>query len=374
MSFEYRQEVKDSILVTLSERGSMHWTRLFTAIKELHHKMAIETFNICIKDLLSSKFIDRKQILEKGKKVDYFLAQKGKQYVRLLLDHESGTKSRVSDEKERRKMLLFLLFLFRNPYDNIDRSEQEFHDLLLRNNLSEKDLLRKVPKVEFKDDKTTTTTHLESDSGIYVWRIDTLDERKNPPGTTRVYQYTVPGLSIRDILESRNKPAFWHINFTENEIEDLFDSLRYEKDPMFRVVAFDHDGELRYDVSDQSLRELLDTCYKINNLARFLAQQIWKCSRKPTDDGRKWLELHEGKQRAEELCRIFYEKRKHLKNDRRLVKGFEEEMKICINKLNRLMIIIKKNYASIIEKYQFPLDELMEIIYPKFLQLRFIQR
>ena len=45
------------------------------------------------------------------------------------------------------------------------RSEQEFHDLLLRNNLSEKDLLRKVPKVEFKDGKTITTTHLESDCG-----------------------------------------------------------------------------------------------------------------------------------------------------------------------------------------------------------------
>ena len=352
----------------------MHWTRLFTAIRELHHKMAIETFNICIKDLLSSKSIDRYQVLEKGKKVDYFLTQKGKQYVRLLLDHESGAKSRVSDEKERRKMLLFLLFLFRNPYDNIYRSEQEFHDLLLRNNLSEKDLLRKVPKVEFKDGKTITTTHLESDSGIYVWRIDTLDERKNPPETTRVYQYIVPGLSKIDILESHNKPAFGHINFTEEEVQNLFDSLRNEEDPMFRVVAFDHDGEPRYDVSDQSLRELLDTCYKINNLARFLTQQIWKCSRKPTDDERKWLELLEGKQRAEELCRIFYEKRKHLKNDRRLVKGFEEEMKVCINKLNRLMLIRKKNYASIIEKYQFPLDELMEIINPKFLQQLFIQR
>ena len=127
-------------------------------------------------------------------------------------------------------------------------------------------------------------------TGIYVWRIDTLDERKNPPETTRVYQYTVPGLSKIDILESHNKPAFGHINFTEEEVQDLFDSLRNEEDPMFRVVAFDHDGEPRYDVSDQSLRELLDTCYKINNLVRFLTQQIWKCSRKPTHDGRKWLE------------------------------------------------------------------------------------
>ena len=56
---------------------------------------------------------------------------------------KAEVKSRVSDEKERRKMLLFLLFLFRNPYDKIYRSEQEFHDLLLRNNLSEKDLLKK---------------------------------------------------------------------------------------------------------------------------------------------------------------------------------------------------------------------------------------
>jgi DNA-binding HxlR family transcriptional regulator len=374
LAVRYLQEVKDSILVTLSQRGSMHWTRLFTAVRELHHKMAIETFNICIKDLLSSKFIDRIQVLEKGKKVDYFLTQKGKQYLRLLLDHESGAKTRVSEKKERRKMLLLLLFLFRNPYDNIYRSEQEFQDLLLRNNISEREIIRKIPDKEFKDGKTITTTHLESDSGIYVWRTDTLDERKNPPETTRVYLFKVPGLSKSDILESRNKPAFWHINFTENEIEGLFDSLRNEKDPMFRVVAFDHDGEPRYDVSNELLRELLDTCYKIKNFAEFLTQQIWKYLRKPTDDERKWLELVGGKQHAEKLCRILYEKRKHLKNDRQQVKGIEEEMKVCFNKLNKLMLIIKKNYANIIEKYQFPLDGLMEIIYPKFLQQFFVQQ
>lgn len=350
----------------------MHWTRLFTAIRELHHKMAFETFNICIKDLLSSKFINRYQVLEKGKKVDYFLTQKGKQYVRLLLDYEHGAKSGVSEKKERRKMLLLLLFLFRNPYDNIYRSEQEFQDLLLRNNLSERELIRKVPIVEFKDGKTITTTHLESDSGIYVWRTDTIDGRKNPPQSTRVYKFTIPGLSKSDILESRNKPAFWHINFTVNEIEDLFESLRDERDPMFRVIAFDHDGEPRYDVSDQSLRELLDTCYDINNIAGYLMQQIWKCLRKPTDDERKWQEIVIGKQRTEELFRIFYEKRKHLKNNRQQVNGIEEGIKACFNRLNRCMMIIKKNYANIIEKNQFPFDELMEIVYPKFMRQLFV--
>lgn len=377
MAVGYLQEIKDSILVTLSERGSMHWTRLFTAVRELHHKMAIETFNICVKDLLSTKFIDRYQVLEKGKKVDYFLTQKGKQYVKLILNPKSGTKSRVSEEKERRKMLLFLLFLFRNPVNNTYRSEQEFHDLLLRNKLSEKQLRTIFPgsQVEYKDGKTITTTNLESiSSGIYVRRMETLDERENPPEATRVYQYKVRGLSKRDILESHNKPAFWHINFTENEIENLFDSLRNEKDPMFRVIAFDHDGEPRYDVSDQQLRELLETCYEANNHARSYSRWIWESLRKPTDDERKWIELVEGKQRTEEMCRIFYEKRKHLKKDPELVKDTEMAIKISINEANKLILRIKKKYAIVIEKYQFPMDELMAIVYPKFLYQFIVQR
>jgi hypothetical protein len=352
----------------------MHWTRLFIEVKKSHQKMAFDTFNICIKDLLSNNFVDRTQVLEKGKKVDYFLIQKGKQYVRLLLNHTNGAKDRLAAKIERRKILLFLLFLFRKPHDYVYRSEQEFRDLLSWNKLSENDLLRKIPNVEFKDGKTITTTHFESDSGIYVWRIDTLDEGKNPPETTLVYKYDVPGLSKTDILESHNKPAFWHINFTEDQIQDMFDSLRDEKDPMFRIVAFDHNGEPRYDISDQSLKKLLDVCGKINNVVDILTQRIWKYLRKPTDDERKWLELVGGKQRTEKMCRIFYEKRKQLKNDRQMTKWIEEETKFCNNNLNKIILRIKKNYANVIEKYQFPLDELMEIICPKFLQSLSVQR
>jgi hypothetical protein len=291
-----------------------------------YRKMAIETFNICIKDLFSSKFIDRIEANEKGKKVDYFLTQKGKQYVRLVIDHESGTKNRIAEEKERQKMLLFLLFLFRRPHNYVYRSEQEFRDLLSKNRLSEKDLLRKIPDVEFKDGKTITTTHFESDSGIYVWRIDTLDERKNPPDITRVYKYDVPGLSKTDILESHNKPAFWHINFTEQEVQNLFNSLRDEnKDPMIRVVAFDHNGEPRYDVSDPILKELLDDCWDIYNLVYSITEMTWKCVRKSTEDERRWLELLRGTQSADKILRIFMKRESIIKMNHCLSKKLKRE-------------------------------------------------
>ena len=49
-------------------------------------------------------------------------------------------------------------------------------------------------------------------------------------------------------------------------------------------------------------------------------------------------------------------------------------MKVCNNKINNLILDLKKTYADVIEKYQFPCDELLEIIYPKFLQRSLLQR
>jgi hypothetical protein len=346
----------------------MYWTRLFIAVKKLHPKMALETFNICIKDLLLSKFINRNHVIEKGKKVDYFLTHKGKQYVRFILDHENRDNGKRAEEKERLVMLLLLLFLFRRPHDYVYRSEQEFKDLLLRNNLSEKDLLRRVPSVKNENGRTIITTTFESDSGIYVWKIDILDKRKYPVVRSCVYKYDVPGLSKRDVLESHNKPAFWHINFTEEEVQDMFESLRDEKDPILRAIAFDHDGEPRYDISDPSLRKLLDTYWKIYNAAYFVIQTIWKCVRRPTEDERSWLELLNGTQTADKICRTFYEKRKRFKNSPLFIKETKEEMKDCNNKINNLVLSLKKRYSNVIEKYQFPCDELLEIIHPKFFQ------
>jgi hypothetical protein len=90
--------------------------------------------------------------------------------------------------------------------------------------------------------------------------------------------------------------------------------------------------------------------------------------RPPTEDDRRWLELLRGTQGADKILRILYEKRKRLKNDPLFIKRTEERMKVCNNKINNLILDLKKSYADVMEKYQFPCDELLEIIYPKFLQ------
>lgn len=67
----------------------------------------------------------------------------------------------------------------------------------------------------------------------------------------------------------------------------MFESLHDESnDPILKVIAFDHDGEPRYDISDPPLRKLLDTYWKIYNAAYFVIQTIWECVRGPTNDER----------------------------------------------------------------------------------------
>lgn len=60
--------------------------------------------------------------------------------------------------------------------------------------------------------------------------------------------------------------------------------------------------------------------------------------------------------------------RKRFKNSPQFIKEIKEEMKDNNNKINNLISDLKKRYVDVIEKYQFPCDELLEIIYPRFFQ------
>ena len=95
---------------------------------------------------------------------------------------------------------------------------------------------------------------------------------------------------MTDILESRNKPAFWHIKFTKDEVEDAFKLLLNEG--MLKPITIMYNGELRYVIYDSLLTEFLDDCWHLYHGVYELTDVVWTRIRKPTNDEIKWLELN----------------------------------------------------------------------------------
>ena len=70
--------------------GRMHYMALYRDIRKLHKKIAMKTFNSCIKDLKAKGLIATEDVNGRGRKIDHFLTNKGKQHVKLLLENENA--------------------------------------------------------------------------------------------------------------------------------------------------------------------------------------------------------------------------------------------------------------------------------------------
>ena len=170
----YRRQVEDAILIVLNEKSSMFWSELYKDMQKLYKKIAFETFNVCIKDLQFNKLIDKRDGKERGKKVDYFLTNRGKQYVKLLLpDHETGRNT--LERIENRRNMFLLLFLFRGAAEYIVESEKKLKAFLSGNNLTIKNLIEKFKREENKDGRTIIKTVFKPISGIGIVKFETLD-------------------------------------------------------------------------------------------------------------------------------------------------------------------------------------------------------
>lgn len=100
---------------------------------------------------------------------------------------------------------------------------------------------------------------------------------------------------------------------------------------------------------------------------------IWDNIRKPTYDEIKWMGQAIGTKRVEIKCRNSHEARSN-----RMIKVKKYKEQFYTKATQKILeyrdmirddtLLLKKQYAEQIAKYQFLCDELFEIVYPKFLQ------
>jgi hypothetical protein len=340
---------------------------LYRTIKKVYRKIAMPTFNGCIKDLTVKELIAKADVKGRGIKIDYFLTNKGKQRVKYLLKVNGNEESNKSIEgrEKLRSAYLVILFLFRQQHTYTIGSERKFNDFLSKNNLSSNEMIQLPKNEENKMGEIITTTEFKHRSGIRISKIETSNSKDK--GT--VYKCSLPGLSVTDVLLSDNTPIFRHIKFTESEVQEAFDLLHDEG--VIKKILITHDGNLRYIISDPLMEDLLEYCGELYHLVYTVIEVIWEI-RKPTDDEITWIEQAIGHNGAGKLLRKSNEARsnrlKKAKNKKQFLAKATQKIQEYRNMIKHDVLLLREDYAEQIDKYHFLCDELFEIIYPKFLQ------
>ena len=349
----------------------MHWRGLYKEIRKVYKKIALETYNSCIKDLLTNKLICKEDVKEKGKRVIYSLTTKGSQRIRLLprINKTQKITNRLSKKTERLRKAYLLVLLFRGRPEYTIKSKNKFIHFLSTKNLSPKDLVLRNKREENKDGVIRSITVYKQIFDISIWKVETC-EILNPEKKTSIYKFSLPGLSITDILHSRNKPVFWHINFTKDEIQDMFSMLRNEG--ILRPIAANYNNESRYVISDPQLEGFLEGCGHIHHMVYNMNDAIWSRVRKPTDNEIKRSKLLEGAQLADKKLGKTHDERLKFflltRNKKQVSKKIKQTIIEYNDEIKEYIADLKAEYNETIKKYQFLCDELLDLIYPQFLQ------
>jgi hypothetical protein len=341
---------------------------LYRNIRKVHKKIAMKTFNSCIKDLKAKGLIATEDVNGRGRKIDHFLTNKGKQHVKLLPgEYENQSNDKLSERREKlRSVYLIILYTIQQDHTYTIKSEREFKDFLSKNKLSSKELIQLPQKKVNKMGEITTTTKFRHISGIHISKNVTSNGKNK--GT--VYKCSLPGLSVRDVVLSDNRPVFGYIKPTKSEVEDAFKLLH--DDGLIEPIRITHNGDLRYKISDFLMEDFLEVCKKLYHLTYTAIEGIWNI-RKPTDDEIKWMEQAIDTKGAEKMARKSNEARsnrliKVKKNKKQFYTKATQKILEHRNMIRHDTLLLKKQYAEQIDKYQFLCDELLEIVYPKCLQ------
>jgi hypothetical protein len=196
-------------------------------------------------------------------------------------------------------------------------------------------------------------------SCLLIWKetITAVDDRSK---CGILYHVKVLGLSVPDV-RIRDRPFFRNINFTIEEIQNVFDRL--VELGIMNVIG-NIWGVARYDFVDDWLREFITRLWGHHELILNEMYSLYDTKSHPSNertawlkDRRKWLGLFQDKIELESRIR----------ND-----CFEHRKKEDASAWAELILQdyeeLKKRYPDKIKKYEFILDRLLEVIYPPFLR------
>ncbi len=401
---KYNYEIDNTIFQILQQNNTMGYNELYRSVN-LKFYVSEGSFDYHIKKLLSLNLIGKKDSFVRGKPVLYFLTTEGKRQLQMKIvkiKYKNEQSNLILNDDERRRiMLYFVLFVMDTWVKEYQFNRYEFDKLLSSLNLKEKELKIKekqfyqLPfrnKKEFGKEKRTlykipnqllesideeyqdffSITKLEYFSHnnrqigppilghIDEFQITYLLNEDSEPEI--VYECELPGFSKNDILYSKERPIFEHINFTINEVEEIIDLA--EKEGIIKALKIGN--HIRYVLSNLNLRRFFEDLSDFYEIVDGYIFKIW-LTRKPKKEEIKWMNLFNGEKNTDEIRRITYIDRhnrsKTILNNRKKIWVYNHGLAIQ-KYYNKLLKKFKK-----VKKMNLPLIELLEMVYPKYLRL-----
>jgi hypothetical protein len=180
--------------------------------------------------------------------------------------------------------------------------------------------------------------------------------------TIELHRYTIPGIAVSDLLNN-DRLVFQHMNLSKEGVKRAFELLK-EKGLIKLVSVF---PEERYDIADEKLAKVIGSCWEVFNTVLEALIMTWLYVRVSRDTERKWLYTFYGSRISDDLFRKFNYYRKNCPQDNE-EKNFRESVEEEVRNLKRKAIDgvkeIKTKHSITIEKYYFPLDSLINLIFP----------
>lgn len=366
LPFKYRKDIFDSVTTILLKEDRLNYSRLYSGVKQvLHRSLSNRDFSAHLEKMSKENTLHKEDPGKRGTPVVYSLTENAKRKYQLKI-------LGIDEKSEKRKILYQLLFLFELFGSDYNITDEQLDEFLSYIPASRKDL-----EIDDIVDPETygvpILTCYKPVMGVDIIRIS-FNESKYHKAET-VYNVKLPGVSIRDFVNPNSNRhlsfplPFDHVNYTHEEVEDGIDGL--QKVNLIRPIM-NINGEIRYSLVNNQLRNLLDKLYNIHIHKLTMMQSKWRYE-KPIDDERKQIEFIYGKNKANKIINECYlERQARKKNREHSVSAqvqeertrYESEM----NKINKYILKLKNKYCNTLSDYGFNEDFFKNLHFEKILQ------
>ncbi|MEP0826087.1 MAG: hypothetical protein HRF40_11435 [Nitrososphaera sp.] len=350
---QYDHDIDDAIISYLYKKEKANFSQLVQHVsRRMQRRISNKVLSNHLKRLKQERIIRRDEESAGVERFSY-LTKLARQQLDL------GIPVRVKTKSEQR-----IAALDRADIEDMADNRKRMYQLLFFIASSGAGRLKPSPKPE------------PGDIGVY-----------GPDGKLMAYSYyDIPGVGASDFsVEPREiigqAGALTHVSdLSQSEVAALFDMLLKENPPLIRPID-EVGGETRYGIADRLLSEYISDCWTLFPSVQSRLEETWQYVRKPENEEEiGWYVFFYGKRKAKSFFAKAQETRRYSKADSKIRKSFEKSIRDWDTAIQHRLYgwrdekgthhsgIYKKYGRTIMKKYKFPAQVLLEMIYPKFLK------
>jgi hypothetical protein len=350
------------------------------------------TFDMYLDLLVDSHVFTKRKHYARGGKAEYRLTKKSLQEYRAGVLQISAIEPAIevfADEEERYRLyqLLFTIETIEPPfleeiYDTeegmLKRVRKFFKVRISRGDLA-------VQSIE-REEVDCTVTHYKPVSCVCITRRDYYPRSSNKhdrtinaykpssqPGTDKqkaaFYYVKAEGFSVTDIMNYHKKFGFVRTHdLTKTKVKRGI--MLLTKAGIVEPIRKLGD-EMRYSFADNSLRQLIGSCFVVFHHTVNLLSKVWQYERKVNSQERAWLESIYGRRQADRIISDYYDffisKGESAITDKARY-NIEKEALYRLIRQETKELRQRYSGSKLLNKNPFPVDRMLEeMILPPFL-------